>query len=149
MSHPKKARLSWILVLVPTSQGLRRGQPRARARQSVATAASCSCSGSYQALPIQSLDVGHNREKDNNSQNEETSGGRRLRPTHRRARRCRAKRLSARPAADKAGRTKRTLKPDPVDAAALRARARARRRARGRFGCGSAALHLYGESVPQ
>jgi hypothetical protein len=38
-----------------------------------------SCSGSYQALPIQSLDGGHNREKDSNSQNEETSGGRRLR----------------------------------------------------------------------
>ena len=32
--------------------------------------------GSYQALPIQSLDGGHNREKDSNSQNEETSGGR-------------------------------------------------------------------------
>ena len=38
------------IVLVPTSQGLRRGQPLgvsshlARARQSVATAASCSCS---------------------------------------------------------------------------------------------------------
>ena len=69
-----------MLVLVPTSQGLRRGQPLgasshlARARQSVATAASCSCSG-YQALPIQSLDSGHNREKDSNSQNEETSGG--------------------------------------------------------------------------
>ena len=31
--------------------------------------------GSYQALPIQSLDGGHNREKDSNSQNEETSGG--------------------------------------------------------------------------
>src|SRR6516162_9367812 len=32
--------------------------------------------GSYQALPIQSLDGGHNREKDSNSQDEETSGGR-------------------------------------------------------------------------
>jgi len=37
-------------VLVPTSQGLRRGQPRARARQSVATAASCS--GSYQPYSV-------------------------------------------------------------------------------------------------
>ena len=40
---------------------------------------SCSCSGSYQAQPIQSLNGGYNREKDSNSQNEETSGGRRLR----------------------------------------------------------------------
>jgi hypothetical protein len=48
------------------------------------------------------------------------------------------KRISARPAADKAGGTKRTHKPGPVDATALRARAR--RRARGRFACGSAAL---------
>jgi len=52
-----------------------------------------------QALPIQSLDGRHNREKDGNSQNEETSGGRSPRPTHRRARRCRTKRISARPAA--------------------------------------------------
>jgi hypothetical protein len=35
-----------------------------------------SCSGSYQALPSQSLDGGHNREKDSNSQNEEMSRGR-------------------------------------------------------------------------
>ena len=34
----------FVLVLVPTSQGLRRGKPHARARQSEATAASCSCS---------------------------------------------------------------------------------------------------------
>ena len=47
--------------------------------QSCSCSSSCSCSGSYQALPIQSLDGGHNREKDSNSQNEETSGGRRLR----------------------------------------------------------------------
>ena len=47
-----------------------------------------------------------------------------------RTRRCRTKRISARPAADKAGGTKRTHKPGPVDATALRARAR--RRARGR-----------------
>ena len=67
--------------------------------------------GSYQALPIQSLDAGDNREKDSNSQNEGTSGGRSPRPTHRRARRCRTKRISPRPAADKAGGTKRTHNP--------------------------------------
>ena len=47
----------------------------ARARQRAATAAACSCSGSYQAQPIQSLDGGHNREKDCNSQNEESKEG--------------------------------------------------------------------------
>src|SRR6516162_6640179 len=47
--------------------------------QSCSCSSSCSCLGSYQARPIQSLDGGHNREKDSNSQNEETSGGRRLR----------------------------------------------------------------------
>src|SRR5215472_14189626 len=54
---------------------------------------SCSCSGSYQALRIHSLDGGHNRERDSNSQNEEK------------------KRVSARQVADKAGGTKRTHKP--------------------------------------
>src|SRR5262249_51805386 len=53
----------------------------------------------------------HNREKDSNSQHEETSEGRSPGPTHRRARSCRTKRISARPAADKAGGTKRTHKP--------------------------------------